>query len=504
MEIEKLDYREAVEILAKDAGIELKTSFSREKTGEFQDIYALYRATAEWYHGALFLPENKDALDYLLDRHLSLETIQKFQLGYSSSPRDLLYHLKWLGFAEKFIIDSGIFVSPSRDKFFGRIIFPIANFLWHVVAFTGRVRDTSLPKYLNSPTSKIFNKSSILYGLHLAKWPASKAGSIIIVEGQMDTIALHQAGFENAVGISGTALTEEHIKILKRFTKKIYLSLDSDNAGVNATFSSLENTMNHDIDVRVITIKNGKDPDGFIRDGGDFQACIDDALSPIDFYIQEGQRKHDITSPIGKKSLIDDMIAFLLSVTSHTERDIYIDTIANRMQITKDSLYTEIQKHTRTRRSSRSASQESTEVTPRDTGDEKTKVTDHIAGYIVEYNFYDLFFEYFRYTLEDLIRMRDFDLLVTVLQKAPLNENEQERISLVSLLIEDENSEKTQDNITLGFRILVQKLHEILFRDERDRVLTGLDMQSKEYMEAYAWLLGRLKTLWLSQDSMRR
>jgi len=94
MEIEKLDYREAVEILAKDAGIELKTSFSREKTGEFQDIYALYRATAEWYHGALFLPENKDALDYLLDRHLSLETIQKLQLGYSSSPRDLLYHLK--------------------------------------------------------------------------------------------------------------------------------------------------------------------------------------------------------------------------------------------------------------------------------------------------------------------------------------------------------------------------------------------------------------------------
>ena len=180
------------------------------------------------------------------------------------------------------------------------------------------------------------------------------------------------------------------------------------------------------------------------------------------------------------------MIVFLLSVTSHTERDIYIDTIANRMQITKDSLYSEIQKHTRTRRSSRSASQESTEVTPRDTGDEKTKVTDHIAGYIVEYNFYDLFFEYFRYTLEDLIRMRDFDLLVTVLQKAPLNENEQERISLVSLLIEDENSEKTQDNITLGFRILVQKLHEILFRDERDRVLTGLDMQSKEYMEAYA------------------
>ncbi len=137
----------------------------------------------------------------------------------------------------------------------------------HVVAFTGRVLDAALPKYLNSPASHIFDKSSILYGLHLAKQLIAKSSEVYIVEGQMDTVTLHQAGIENAVGISGTALTSEHIQILKRFTKMIYLCLDSDNAGVKATFSSIETLANQDIEARIIQIPSGKDPDDFIKSG---------------------------------------------------------------------------------------------------------------------------------------------------------------------------------------------------------------------------------------------
>lgn len=182
MEIEKIDFREAIAILAKEAGIEMKTQFSVEQSERGKDLYKLYKEATEWYHQALFLPENATALAYLTDRQISIETIRKFQLGYSGSPRDLLFTLKNSGFSTDFIIESGLFVSESRDKFYGRITFPIANTMGHTVAFTGRVLTDSLPKYLNSPASHIFDKSSILYGLHLAKQAISKIGEAFIVE----------------------------------------------------------------------------------------------------------------------------------------------------------------------------------------------------------------------------------------------------------------------------------------------------------------------------------
>jgi DNA primase len=182
MEIEKIDFREAITILAKEAGIEMKTQFSVEQSERGKDLYKLYKEATHWYNEALFFPENSTALSYLTDRQISLETIKKFQLGYSSSPRDLLFYLKNLGFETSFIIDSGLFVSDTRDKFFGRITFPIANTMGHTVGFTARVLTDALPKYLNSPASSIFDKSSILYGLHLAKQSISKIGEVFIVE----------------------------------------------------------------------------------------------------------------------------------------------------------------------------------------------------------------------------------------------------------------------------------------------------------------------------------
>ena len=287
MEIEKIDFREAIQILAKEAGIEMQTQYSVEQSERGKDLYRLYKLATEWYHQALFLPENAKILSYLTDRQISIDTIRKFQLGYSGSPRDLLFVLKNAGFSTEFIIESGLFVSESRDKFYGRITFPIANTMGHTVGFTARVLTDALPKYLNSPASHIFDKSSILYGLHLGKQAISKTSEVFIVEGQMDTIALHQAGIDNSVGISGTALTKEHIRLLRRFARTVYLALDSDNAGVKATFSSIENLLNEDIEIRIIQIPSGKDPDDYIKGGGDFLSLRSSSLSVVDFYLRE-------------------------------------------------------------------------------------------------------------------------------------------------------------------------------------------------------------------------
>lgn len=499
MEMEKLEFREAVQILAKEAGVELRTDYSREKGEKNADIYALYRTTTEWYHQALFLPENAHAMGYLNERNISRESIEKFSLGYSHAPRDLFFHLKDLWFEEKTILESGIFVSTSRDKFFRRITFPIANFLGHVVAFTARVLDTSLPKYLNSPVSNIFDKSSILYGLHLAKWPASKLGSIIIVEWQMDTIALHQAGYDHAVGISGTALTANHIKILKRFTKKIYLSLDHDNAGINATFSSIESTMNEDIDVRIISIPNGKDPDWFIQSGGDFQTCLDTARSPIDFFMHEWKQKFDITAKIWKKQLLDYMLNFVSKIKSLTEREMYIDSIAKEMWISRHSLDAELQIFEK-----KISNVKSAPVLHNSENFREMNIWDIIAGYMSTFSLFDLFSQEFRYTLDDLAEVRDFSLLTSLLLGEVLDEYKRERLILAELRAEEEWREKTESKRRETFLQLITKLHAELFQDERDRTLSNVQNDDPEYLALYSKLLNRAKSLGLSQQILQK
>lgn len=193
MEIEKMEFGEALHTLAKEAGVELKTDYYKERGEKTGDVYDMHRIATDFYHEEILREENIEKLNYLLNRGISRETIDRFKLGYSSNPRELFARLKDKGFTEQNIIDSGIFIGPGRDKFYGRIIFPIANFAGHTVAFTGRITDKGEPKYLNSPVSDIFNKSAILYGFHLAKSTIAKEQSVIIVEGQMDTVALHQA-----------------------------------------------------------------------------------------------------------------------------------------------------------------------------------------------------------------------------------------------------------------------------------------------------------------------
>lgn len=342
MEIEKIEFREALQILAKETGTELKSDFNRDAERR-TDVYEIYKSVAENYHAELFLPENRDKLEYVYSRGLSDETIAKFKIGYSGNPRELFAKLKARGIPEKDLLDSGIFVGPGRDKFYGRIIFPIANYSGNVVAFTGRIIGAGEPKYLNSPASKIFDKSSILYGLHLAKSEISKRGSAIVVEGQMDTVSLHQAGVLNAVGISGTALTKEHAGYLKRLTSKIYLCLDSDDAGTKATFASIEALANEDFEVRVIRIPSGKDPDEFVKNGGDFDELQKKhSLSVVEFFIAEGGRRYDLTGAPGKTAMIRDLLRFVRGLTDRIEADMRLREISRSLDVSLETLYAEL------------------------------------------------------------------------------------------------------------------------------------------------------------------
>lgn len=502
MEIEKIDFREAITILAKEAWIEMKTQFSVEQSEKWKDLYKLYKEATEWYHQALFLPENSIALSYLTDRKISIDTIKRFQLGYSSSPRDLLFYLKNTGFETSFIIDSGLFVSETRDKFFGRITFPIANTMGHTVAFTGRVLTDALPKYLNSPASHIFDKSSILYGLHLAKQAVSKLWEVFIVEWQMDTIALHQASIDNAVGISGTALTKDHIRSLKRFARTIYLALDSDNAGIKATFSSIENLLNEDIEIRIIQIPNGKDPDEYIKSGGDFLSLRETSLSVIEFYLREGWREYDINTLIGKKKLIEKCLEIIVRLGSQLEVDFYLQEISRQLIVGMDALYSEYRKIKSDIQRKKTVENkfETQKEWEKDVESSWKKyapsLADMIAGYIYRYQFLDLFSANFLYTVDDLTNGTDTALLSRTLLST-LESDDIEMLRIIDLHLESDHINANPELIERAFRDLLRWLHSFLFSSEKQKRLEGIDPNSSMYLQIYSELSQKEKILWL-------
>ena len=517
MEIEKIDFREAVTILAKEAGIEMKTQFSVEQSERWKDLYKLYKEATEWYHQALFLPENIKALTYLTDRKISIETIKKFQLWYSSAPRDLLFSLKNSGFDTAFIIESGLFVSEVRDKFFGRITFPIANTMGHTVAFTGRVLTDALPKYLNSPASHIFDKSSILYWLHLAKQSISKTGEVNIVEWQMDTIKAHQKWYENTVWVSGTALTKEHIRMIKRFAKVIYLSFDSDNAGIKATFTSIENLMNEDLEIRIVIVPEWKDLDEFLTNGGDYntlkkQVSSDEnnrkifqqnelregSLSVIEFYLHYGFKEFDIDTLIWKKKMIEKCLELTIRLQSTIEVDLYIQQISYKLGVSREILYLEY-KRMKQELSNKQRSEAKKQAW--DTEWEKLSkyspsLADTIAGYIYRYQFLDLFSNIFLYTIDDLTNGTDTALLSKILL-SKLDNDDIEMLRILDLHLESDHTDANPELIERAFRDLLRWLHAYLFSIEKQSRLTNIDPNSSEYLQIYTELSQKEKKLGL-------
>ncbi|MCK9272110.1 DNA primase [Candidatus Gracilibacteria bacterium] len=491
-EIEKIPYNEALHKLAKEAGVEMKTDYYKEQNNNGGDILDLYKIAATFYQTELFKSENKSKLDYLLNRGLTLDTIKKFKIGYSDNSKDLFYKIKDAGFKDKDIMESGVFVSENRDKFYGRIVFPIANYTGNIVAFTGRVLDNSLPKYLNSPATKIFNKSSILFGLDLAKGEISKKGYVIIVEGQMDVISLHQAGFTNTVAISGTALTEDQIKLLKRITKKIYLCLDNDDAGIKAIFQSLDNVVNEDLDIYVVDLKNHKDPDELIKSGENFEDYIKNSLTQIGFYIKQASRKYDISGVQGKKNLIKDIVKILKKTQSRIEVDLYIRELSKKLDIGTDVIYEEL-------KNTKLIKTKNNEILDK----KGFSLYEQIMGYLTLYNYFDLFFEIFKYNTSE-IREDTFsqDLIKLLKLGNSYTDNESldfDKIKTLELFIEEENSTLNKEKIKKKFIDIVSILNKNIYEFEKNDLEEQIKKNplSNELMQKYIDLLNKAKTMGL-------
>lgn len=341
-EIEKIEYREALEMLAKEAGITL-TNFNPAQVKAQKDLYDLYQRVSQHYHQSL-LQEGEEGIPYkyLIDRGLSLDIIEKFKIGYSGDSRGVLQAVADVGYIPEDLVQAGIFVSHDRDKFLSRVIFPICNHIGHPIAFTARTLTGAEPKYLNSPATKIFTKWSVLYAYHLAKAAISKLGYVVIVEWQMDAVSLHAHGVTQTVAISWSALTHDQVKLLKRITSRIYLALDADTAGQNATIASIEILLQHEMDIRIITFPNGKDPDDFVRSGGNFDDLITNAQTAVHYYLSIAKSRYDLSSIPGKLSLARDILRLIKPIHSKLEKDMYLRQVADELNLSIESLYEEM------------------------------------------------------------------------------------------------------------------------------------------------------------------
>lgn len=336
MDIENMEFKEAIQILAQITWKKLEW-FDNEKYKVQKNMYGLYKDAVNYYKKAL--ENNPEAQKYLFDRGLTKEDFSKFHFWFSDSWIALYNYLKEKWYEDKQINDSKIFVNIAqrKDKFIGRIIFPIQNLRWDFVAFTARILNSWEPKYLNSPASDLYDKSEILYWLYEGKKSIVDKDFVIIVEWQMDVISLQSAWFINTVAISWTALTEKHLTILKRLTHKLYLSFDWDQAWTKATKLALEIIKNKGFEVRIIDIPKNSDPDDILKSWKDFNEYIKNALTPIWYYIAKSN--FNITSIEDKKKLLEELLNVLKLYSDPIEREFYLKEISSKLWIKDYIIY---------------------------------------------------------------------------------------------------------------------------------------------------------------------
>lgn len=338
MDMENCEFREAVQMLGSITGREIQGfTENKEKIQIKKNLYSLYKDATNYYKNAL--QWNPEIKKYLMDRGMSSEDIESFHFWYADSGVWLYNYLKEKWYEDEQIEQSAIFldIRQRKDKFIGRVIFPIQNLRWDFVAFAGRIVWQGEPKYLNSPASDIYDKSSILYGLYEARKTITKVDHIIITEWYMDTIALHRYWFFQTVAVSGTALTEKHITIIKRLTHKVYLCFDNDKAWEQATRNSLELLKNNGLEVKIIHIVWSKDPDEYLESGKDFQILIDTALSPIAFFIKKNN--YNLSSIDEKKKFLTEIFEIIANYSDSIEQDNYLKELASMSQTPLKIIY---------------------------------------------------------------------------------------------------------------------------------------------------------------------
>lgn len=346
-EYENFSFQESMEFLAEKAGIELPkkamTQQQRLDADERALLLEMNREAATYFYGQLRSENGSLGMKYLLNRELAPETINKFGLGYASKNSNALYqHLKKKGYTDQVLKHSGLVnIDEARggyDKFYNRVMFPIMDANSHVIGFGGRVMGDAEPKYLNSQETRVFDKGRNLYGLNIAR--TSKRKGFLLCEGYMDVIALHQAGFNHAIASLGTALTEGHANLIKRYTQEVYLTFDSDQAGIKAALRSIPILKASGITAKIIHLEPYKDPDDYIKDQGAqaFELAIEQAENSFLFQIRMLQKEFDLKDPASKTKFQREIAHRLLSFREEIERNNYLDMICDYFGYAKDSM----------------------------------------------------------------------------------------------------------------------------------------------------------------------
>lgn len=352
-EIERVSFREALEMLAEKSGIALPTVENPEfnKNQELKKkMYKINSMATMFYHERLYKPIAKIAQEYVKKRKLDNRTLKAFKIGYSGEYNELYKYLKNAGFQDKEILATGLVYKNDKgnyiDRYRKRLMFPIMDVSSRVIAFGGRQLEDNkkIAKYINSNENLVYSKKKNLFALNLAKLSNDK--KIILVEGYMDAISLYQRGFDNVVASLGTALTEEQARLLRRYSEQIIISYDSDGAGQEAILRALTILEKQGCDARVLQMDGAKDPDEYVIKYGSikFRGLVDDAISLIEFKIKMIRTKYNIDNPKDKIRFLKEITKVLSEVDNKIEREIYIENIAERYDISKEAIYGEVNK----------------------------------------------------------------------------------------------------------------------------------------------------------------
>ena len=373
MEVEGLSYPDAVRALAKRAGMEVPEDEQYQSRYRQQErLWALHKEAARFFHSKLYAPEGAAALNYALGRGMPKATLTTFGIGYTpDSWTALVDALRKKGYTDQELRDSGLVTVSKKngnlfDRFRDRLMFPIIDVRGNVIGFGGRImkNDPNAAKYLNSPETMIFNKRKNLFALNLAK--KSKLGYLILVEGYMDAIALHQYGFDCAVASLGTALTEDGAALLSRYTDQVVLIYDGDNAGQNATKRAIPILEKAGLQVKVLQMRDAKDPDEFLKKfGADrFKLLLEESSNRIEYQLNAILKKYDLREDDQKVKYLQESAELICTLPGAVQREVYGGRVAEAAKVSMEAMKLEIQRAYKRRQNREKKQQEKIDLAP--------------------------------------------------------------------------------------------------------------------------------------------
>ncbi len=374
MELEGLSYPDAVRNLAQRAGMEVPEDEQYQSRYRQQErLWALHKEAARFFHSQLYAPVGKEALAYAMGRGMPKSTLINFGIGYApDSWDDLIKAMRAKGYTDEELKDSGLVTVSQKsgnlfDRFRDRLMFPIIDTRGNVIGFGGRImnnKDPNAAKYLNSPETKIFNKRKNLFALNLAK--KSKLGYLILVEGYMDAIALHQYGFDCAVASLGTSLTEEHATLISRYVEQVVLIYDGDEAGQRATRRAIPMLEKAGIQVKVLKMRDAKDPDEFLKKFGPdrFKLLLEESSNRVEYQLADIRKKYDIREADQKVRYVQEAAELICTLDSSVKREVYGTRVAEAAGITYDAVKLEVNKAFKRRIAREKKKQEAIDLAP--------------------------------------------------------------------------------------------------------------------------------------------